>query len=131
MWPRIKADAAAARSVQLLHEGLSLPYRSLRVLMDADTEKVRIDDRNTRQHAVRFAGELFPEWADRVELYDGDSPLFVLYGVEDEIRRALKRSVALKSGGYVVIDQTEAMATIDVNTGSSLGHRNLDRKSGG
>lgn len=126
MWPRIKADAAAARSVQLVHEGLSLPYRSLRDLMDADIEKVRIDDRHTRQQAVRFAGEFFPEWADRIELYDGDSPLFDLYGVEDEIRRALKRSVALKSGGYVVIDQTEAMATIDVNTGSYLGHRNLE-----
>src|SRR5690625_7785157 len=61
-----------------------------------------------------------------MELYDGVSPLFDLYGVEDEIRRALKRSVALKSGGYVVIDQTEAMATIDVNTGSYLGHRNLE-----
>jgi ribonuclease G len=82
LWPRIEADAEKAAAGQLVYEDLSLPYRSLRDLMHADIEKVRIDERATYERAVRFAGEFFPEWAERIEFYDGDGPLFDLYGVE-------------------------------------------------
>ncbi len=126
LWPKIESGAVNARPGQLIYEDLSLPYRSLRDLMHGEIEKVRIDERGTYERAVRFAGEFFPEWADRIEFYDGDGPLFDLYGVEDEIERALERTVTLKSGGHLVIDQTEAMTTIDVNTGSYLGYRNLE-----
>lgn len=126
LWPRIEADAEQAAAGQLVYEDLSLPYRSLRDLMHAGIEKVRIDERDTFQRAVRFAGEFFPEWSDRIEFYDGDGPLFDLYGVETEIERALDRSTPLKSGGHLTIDQTEAMTTVDVNTGSYLGYRNLE-----
>jgi ribonuclease G len=126
LWPRIEADAEKAGAGQLVYEDLSLPYRSLRDLMHADIEKVRIDERGTYERAVRFAGEFFPEWAERIEFYDGDGPLFDLYGVETEIERALDRSTPLKSGGHLTIDQTEAMTTVDVNTGSYLGYRNLE-----
>ncbi|MDZ7790228.1 MAG: ribonuclease G [Xanthomonadales bacterium] len=126
LWPRIEEDAGNASAGQLVYEDLSLPYRSLRDLMHADIEKVRIDERETFRRAVRFAGEFFPEWADRIEFYDGDGPLFDLYGVETEIERALERSTPLKSGGHLTIDQTEAMTTVDVNTGSYLGYRNLE-----
>jgi len=126
LWPRIEADAEQAAVGQLVYEDLSLPYRSLRDLMHADIEKVRIDERETFLRAIRFAGEFFPEWADRIEFYDGDGPLFDLYGVETEIERALNRNTPLKSGGYLTIDQTEAMTTVDVNTGSYLGYRNLE-----
>ncbi|RFF28429.1 MULTISPECIES: ribonuclease G [unclassified Wenzhouxiangella] len=126
LWPRIEADADQAVAGQLVYEDLSLPYRSLRDLMHAGIEKVRIDERETFQRAVRFAGEFFPEWADRIEFYDGEGPLFDLYGVETEIERALDRSTPLKSGGHLTIDQTEAMTTVDVNTGSYLGYRNLE-----
>jgi ribonuclease G len=126
LWPRIEEDASSAGPGQLIYEDLSLPYRSLRDLMHADIEKVRIDERETWQRAVRFAGEFFPEWADRIEFYDGEGPLFDLYGVETEIERALDRNTPLKSGGHLTIDQTEAMTTVDVNTGSYLGYRNLE-----
>jgi ribonuclease G len=126
LWPRIEAEAADAGPGQCVYEDLSLPYRSLRDLMHADIDKVRIDDRETCRRALRFAGEFFPEWADRIEFYDADGPLFDLYGVETEIERALDRSTPLKSGGYLTIDQTEAMTTVDVNTGAYLGHRNLE-----
>jgi ribonuclease G len=126
LWPRIEADADQTPAGELVYEDLSLPYRSLRDLMHAQIEKVRIDDRETFQRALRFAGEFFPEWADRIEFYDGDGPLFDLYGVETEIERALERNTPLKSGGHLTIDQTEAMTTVDVNTGSYLGYRNLE-----
>jgi len=126
LWPRIEADADKAEVKKPVYEDLSLPYRSLRDLMHADIEKVRIDERETFERAVRFAGEFFPEWADRIEFYDGDRPLFDLYGVETEIERALERNTPLKSGGHLTIDQTEAMTTVDVNTGSYLGYRNLE-----
>ncbi|WP_376695066.1 ribonuclease G [Wenzhouxiangella sp. EGI_FJ10305] len=126
LWPRIEADADQASAGQLVYEDLSLPYRSLRDLMHAGIEKVRIDEQETFQRALRFAGEFFPEWADRIEFYDGEGPLFDLYGVETEIERALDRSTPLKSGGHLTIDQTEAMTTVDVNTGSYLGYRNLE-----
>src|SRR3546814_16549054 len=67
-----------------------------------------------------------PDWVDRLEHYPGERPIFDLYGVDDEIERALKREVPLKSGGSLVLDQTEAMTTVDVNTGSFLGQRNLE-----
>jgi ribonuclease G len=126
LWPRIEVDASDAVAGQCVYEDLSLPYRSLRDLMHAGIEKVRIDDRETWRRAVKFAGEFFPEWADRIEFYDGEGPLFDLYGVETEIERALNRTTPLKSGGHLTIDQTEAMTTVDVNTGSYLGHRNLE-----
>ncbi|WP_376693252.1 ribonuclease G [Wenzhouxiangella sp. EGI_FJ10409] len=126
LWPRIETDAGQAAAGQLVYEDLSLPYRSLRDLMHAEIEKVRIDEPETFRRAVRFAGEFFPEWADRIEFYDGDRPLFDLYGVETEIERALDRNTPLKSGGHLTIDQTEAMTTVDVNTGSYLGYRNLE-----
>ena len=126
LWPRIEADAENAGPGQLIYEDLSLPYRSLRDLMHGEVEKVRIDERETFERALRFAGEFFPEWAERIELYDGDRPLFDLYGVETEIERALERTTPLKSGGHLTIDQTEAMTTVDVNTGSYLGYRNLE-----
>ncbi len=78
------------------------------------------------ERVVRFARRFIPEASDRIELYDGEGPIFDLYSVEDEINRALDRKVMLKSGGYLIIDQTEAMTTVDVNTGSFVGHRNLE-----
>jgi ribonuclease G len=105
---------------------LSLPLRSLRDMMRGEVEKVRVDSRETLEKTIRFAQQFMPDLADRIEHYPGERPIFDLYGVEDEIQRALKKEVPLKSGGYLIIDQTEAMTTIDVNTGAFLGHRNLE-----
>ena len=76
--------------------------------------------------AIDFGIEFIPEVAQRIEHYPGERPIFDLYSVEDEIQKALDRKVMLKSGGYLILDQTEAMTTIDVNTGAYVGHRNLE-----
>jgi len=94
--------------------------------MRKDVDKVRVDSRETYERLVKFVQQFMPDWVERVEHYSGERPIFDLYGVEDEIQRAMQKQVPLKSGGYLVIDQTEAMTTIDVNTGSFLGQRNLE-----
>ncbi len=126
LWSRIEAVVEATEPCQCIYEDLSLPYRCLRDQMHAGVEKVRIDDQATWQRALKFAEDFFPDWAERVEAYSGVGPLFDLYGVEDEIDRALKRTTTLKSGGHLTIDQTEAMTTVDVNTGGFVGSRNLE-----
>ena len=126
LWKRIDGAMHSAQSGQCIYEDLSLPFRSLRDLMHAGVEKVRIDDAKTVAEAQAFAREFFPDWVDRIEVYGGDGPLFDLYGVEDEIERALSRTAPLKSGGHLTIDQTEAMTTVDVNTGAFVGFRNLE-----
>ena len=94
--------------------------------MRRDVEKVKVDSRETCDRLRAFAAQYMPGLAEKIEHYAGARPIFDLYGVEDEIQRALDKEVPLKSGGYLVIDQTEAMTTIDVNTGSFLGQRNLE-----
>lgn len=124
LWEMIRTQNAAAGT--LVHEDLPLPVRVLRDFLDADVEQVRVDSAPVHARMVEFAQMFLPELAGRIELYQGARPIFDLYGVEDEIARALDRKVALKSGGYLVIEQTEAMTTIDVNTGAYVGYRNLE-----
>ncbi len=126
LWRRIDGAMQTAQPGQCVYEDLSLPFRSLRDLMHGGVEKVRIDDAATLAEARTFAEEFFPDWLERIEWYAADGPLFDLYGVEDEIERALSRTVTLKSGGHLTIDQTEAMTTVDVNTGAFVGFRNLE-----
>ncbi len=125
-WSQVQARAPAAKVGARLYEDLSLPLRAVRDLMRANIEKVRIDSRETWDRTIAFAQTFMPDQIERIEHYPGERPLFDLYGVEDEIQKALTKEVPLKSGGYLVIDQTEAMTTIDVNTGGYLGHRNLE-----
>jgi len=108
-----------------IYADLSLPLRALRDLMHGGIERVRFDDGETYVRAREFADTFIGEWSQRLESYSGPGPLFDLYGVEDEIGRALRRNVSLKSGGHLTIDQTEAMTTIDVNTGGYVGTRNF------
>lgn len=126
IWQDIKQNIAQADAGICVYEDLSLAARSIRDLMHGDVEKVRIDDTQVLTQVRQFTHRFIPDWLDRVELYANERPIFDLYGVEDEIQRALVRTVPLKSGGYLVIDQTEAMTTIDVNTGAYTGHRNLE-----
>jgi len=126
LWQSVQEAMARTRAGERVYEDLSLPLRALRDLMRKDVEKVRVDSRETLERMLGFASQFMPELAERIEHYPGERPIFDLYGVEDEIQRALKKQVPLKSGGYLVVDQTEAMTTIDVNTGAFLGHRNLE-----
>ncbi len=126
LWEQVREQMKTCGAPTMIYEELSLPLRTLRDLAAEHTEKVRIDSREMLQKAQQFVGELMPEIADRIEHYPGERPLFDLYGIEDEILKALERKVPLKSGGHLVIDPTEAMTTIDVNTGAFVGHRNLE-----
>jgi ribonuclease G len=126
VWQAIKERSATAKPATCIFEDLSLPFRALRDLMHEDVDRVRIDSPDVLQQARDFARRFVPDWLDRIEEYSADRPIFDLFGVEDEIENALRPSVPLKSGGYLVFDQTEAMTTIDVNTGGYVGHRNLE-----
>ncbi|KAF1710365.1 ribonuclease G [Pseudoxanthomonas kalamensis DSM 18571] len=126
VWNIVGKRGREAPPQTCIYEDLSLPLRAVRDLIRKDVEKVRVDSRETYERLQAFVAKYMPVLAERIELYTGDRPIFDLYGVEDEIGRALDKQVPLKSGGYLVIDQTEAMTTIDVNTGSFLGQRNLE-----
>ncbi|MCO5095587.1 MAG: ribonuclease G [Xanthomonadaceae bacterium] len=126
VWSAVRAGMAEARVGTCIYEDLSLILRCVRDYMREDVEKVRVDSRESFERIQRFVTRFIPELAERVEHYPGERPIFDLYGVEDEVLRAMQKQVPLKSGGYLVIDQTEAMTTVDVNTGAFLGHRNLE-----
>ena len=126
MWAEAKNAAVAARPPALLYQDLTLGQRLLRDLVTPETTRIIIDSRENFQKLAAFAEEYMPQLRHLIEHYTGERPLFDLHGVEDEIQKALARRVDLKSGGYLIIDQTEAMTTIDVNTGGFLGHRNLE-----
>lgn len=119
---RVKSEPAHG----LVHEDLPLAMRTMRDLGDTNLEKIRIDSRETYERIKKFASKFIPQLEPCIEHYPGERPVFDLYGVEDEIRKSLDQKVQLKSGGYLIIDQTEAMTTIDVNTGAFVGHRNLE-----
>ncbi|HEY0233406.1 MAG TPA: Rne/Rng family ribonuclease, partial [Dokdonella sp.] len=126
LWTAVLENIDRSKVGERIYEDLALPLRALRDLMRPSIEKVRIDSRESLERAQRFVQQFMPELAERVEHYPGERPIFDLYGVEDEIQKALKKEVPLKSGGYLIVDQTEAMTTIDVNTGAFLGSRNLE-----
>jgi ribonuclease G len=126
VWRVVQENIAKAKVGERVYEELSLPLRALRDLLNDDIEKVRVDSRETFEKVAKFVHKFMPSLDDRVEHYAGERPIFDLYGVEDEIQRALRKEVPLKSGGYLIVDQTEAMTTIDVNTGGYLGTRNLE-----
>ena len=122
----IKERISSSQAPSVVYQDLPLFIRTIRDLIRPQTEKVRIDSRESYQRVVEFVEEFVTEFSNKVEYYPGERPIFDLYSVEDEIQRALSRKVQLKSGGYVIIDQTEAMTTIDINTGGFVGHRNLE-----
>ncbi len=126
LWRGVRERCLAATEIGLVHDDLPLALRALRDLVTPEVERVRIDSRAMVEKALPFAATYIPGIQERIEHYQGERPLFDLYGVEDEIKKALSRKVQLKSGGHLVIDQTEAMTTIDVNTGAFVGHRNLE-----
>ncbi|HET8707329.1 MAG TPA: ribonuclease G [Pseudomonadales bacterium] len=126
MWNAIETRIANAKPMTTIHQDLPLYMRTLRDLMRPEIEKVRIDSRETFHKLIEFTHEFIPEVEGRIEHYAGERPLFELYSVEQEIQKALHRKVQLKSGGYLIIDQTEAMTTVDVNTGAFVGTRTLE-----
>jgi ribonuclease G len=114
------------KTANVLFQDLPLARRVIRDFTGTEIEKIRIDSKLSFNELVEFTQEYVPELHGKLEYYKGERPIFDLYDVENEAQRALKRRVDLKSGGYLIIDQTEAMTTIDINTGAFVGHRNLE-----
>ncbi len=126
LWADIRDKAATAAAPAPLYQDLSLSLRVLRDFVNDESNRILVDSRETFLRMQSFANNYTVSFADRIHHYSGDRPLFDLYGVEEEIERALGRRVPLKSGGYLIIDQTEALTTVDVNTGGFVGGRNFD-----
>lgn len=126
VWSAVQRRGKAADRPTLLYEDLPLYQRAIRDLARPGLDKIRIDDQNCFERLETFCSDYVPEVSALLSHYDGERPLLDNHGVEDEIERALSRKVDLKSGGYLIIDQTEAMTTIDVNTGSFVGKKNLE-----
>jgi ribonuclease G len=124
LWEHVRQNQLRLGTGALVHEDLPLPLRMLRDEMGPDVRRVLVDAPAEYARMREFAAAFMPEALPALEAYAGPRPLFELHGVEEEIARSLERRVALKSGGYLVIDQTESMTTIDVNTGAFVGHRN-------
>jgi ribonuclease G len=126
LWRSIEEKTTRTQPGELVYEDLPLPLRVLRDSSSPAIARVRVDSEATFGQVKAFAEHFVPHVAPLIELYAEDRPIFDVYGIDDEIDRALNRKVPLKSGGHVVFDQTEAMTTIDVNTGAYVGHRNLE-----
>ncbi|MCC7122523.1 MAG: ribonuclease G [Gammaproteobacteria bacterium] len=126
LWQSIEERLKQSQPPAVVYEDLPLILRLIRDLSTTKAEKIRIDSRETFGKVKGFAEELVPSLVPQLEHYPGERPILDLYSTEDEIQRALQRKVDLKSGGHLVLDQTEAMTTIDVNTGGFVGHRNLE-----
>jgi ribonuclease G len=125
-WSTIMQQAKAQPAPSLLYQDLNLAQRVLRDFVNDETASIQVDSRENFAMLQQFGGSYTPSVLPRLNHYTGERPLFDLYGVEEEIQRALGKRVDLKSGGYLIIDQTEAMTTIDVNTGSYVTGRNFD-----
>lgn len=125
LWSKIQ-DRKKKKLSHVLYEDLPLARRVLRDFVGTELDRIRIDSNLSLQELQQFTGEYVPELNKLLEYYPGERPIFDLYDVENEAQRALERRVDLKSGGYLIIDQTEAMTTIDINTGAFVGHRNLE-----
>ncbi len=126
LWRHVREKAANLPAGSSVHEDLPLPLRVLRDELGTTVSRVLVDSPVVHASMREFAQTFLPGSPVSIELYTGPRPLFDLHSVEEELERALERKVALKSGGHLIIDQTESMTTIDVNTGAYVGHRNLE-----
>jgi ribonuclease G len=126
LWTKLEQRIKSSKMGEVIYQELPLHVRAIRDLVKPQTEKIRIDSKESFAKVKEFSENFLIDVSSRLEYYPGERPIFDLYGIEDEIQKALSRKVQLKSGGYLIIDQTEAMTTIDVNTGGFVGHRNLE-----
>ena len=125
VWGDIQEASQQAPERSLIFHDLSLPKRILRDVVNEATTSIKVDSRETFQKLTKFAGQYVAKALKQLEHYQGERPLFDFYNVEKEIEKAMTRKVELKSGGYLIFDQTEALTTVDVNTGSFVNGKNL------
>src|SRR3954447_7715133 len=126
LWNEVVRRAAGGRCPSLIYNDLDLLLRTVRDLFTTDVEKLIIDSRSEYDRVKKFIAALMPDFTGHIEVYDGNDPIFDGYGIEIEIDRALERKVWLKSGGYLIVDEMEALTAIDVNTGRFVGKSSLE-----
>ncbi|MBV1840191.1 ribonuclease G [Photobacterium ganghwense] len=126
LWRKVLERRAKYKPKSMLYGELGLAQRILRDFVGTELDSILVDSRLGYEKLKEFTDEFVPELSDKLEYYAGEQPIFDLYDTENEIQRSLDRKVELKSGGYLIIDQTEAMTTIDINTGAFVGRRNLE-----
>src|SRR3954467_14262286 len=126
LWNEVVRRAEGGRCPTLIYNDLDLLLRTVRDLFTADVEKLIIDSRPEYDRVKKFIAAFMPDFAGHIELYDGNDPIFDGYGIEIEIDRALERKVWLKSGGYLIVDEMEALTAVDVNTGRFVGKKSLE-----
>jgi len=124
LWATVEQRVGESHAIHVLYRDIPLYMRAMRDLITGNIEKIRVDTRSAYEDISGFVRDFMPDFRNNIELYTGERPLFDLYAIDDEIDKALGRKVKLKSGGDLIIDQTEAMTTIDVNTGAYLGSKN-------
>ena len=126
LWSKVKERRSKYKTRSTLYGELGLSQRILRDFVGTELTKILVDSRLEFENLKEFTSEYVPELTKKLELYEGDKPIFDMFDTENEIQRSLDRKVELKSGGYLIIDQTEAMTTVDINTGAFVGRRNLE-----
>ena len=127
VWAEVENRRLTAKLGDVVYEEIPIILRVLRDMAGYEISRIRVDDKSALEQMRTFAEHYVPTLIERIELYEGDRPIFDIYSVEDELQKTLLRKVYLKSGGHIVFDQTEAMTTIDVNTGSFVGSGNLEQ----
>jgi ribonuclease G len=127
LWSQIQARHDRASAPAVLHEEADLTFRVIRDLLTPDVDEFLVDQREMYDKCRGYVDTLVPALAERVKLHEGRTPIFDALGIEKEIDKALRRRVWLKSGGYIVIDHTEALVSIDVNTGKYVGKRDFEQ----
>ena len=126
LWRKVLERRAKYKPRSMLYGELGLAQRILRDFVGTEIDHIQVDSRAAFDKLKEFTDEFVPEVSSNITYYAGNQPIFDLYDTEAEIQRALDRKVEMKSGGYLIIDQTEAMTTVDINTGAFVGRRNLD-----
>lgn len=127
LWTKLKKKAETLQAPSLIHQEAEMVVSMIRDVFTDDVQRVLVDDRSDYKKVISFARQVAPKLKDRVELYKGELPLFDLYNLEPEIDKMLQRKVWIKKGAYLIIDQTEAMVTIDVNTGRFVGRKDQEQ----
>lgn len=125
-WEKINKRAQNTPATSLIHEDLGLVYRVIRDIFTQDISQFVIDSKTEYERILEFLDSLLPALKSKVKLYDKDEPIFESFGIEKQVKKALRQKIWLKSGGHIVINQTEALVSIDVNTGKYVGKENAD-----
>jgi ribonuclease G len=126
LWKEVQKNYEKRSGAGLVHADLDVELRAVRDLFTEDVSRLIVDDPKSHKKIIKFINQFMPKLKSNVELYTDSEPIFDHFGVELEISRALGRKVWLKSGGYIIVDEAEALVAIDVNTGRYVGKRNLE-----